>query len=232
MSSLFNEILYRPLFNLLIAIYNVIPGNDFGVAIILMTIIVRLVLMPLSIKALVSQRNIAKIQPKLKELQKKHKDNKQLLGQETMALYKEYGVNPLSGCLPLLIQLPLLFALYQVFVNGFKPENLSALYGFVHNPVTLNVIGLGFIDLSQSSYYLAILAGLLQFIQSKKAAVNMPISTDKSDPSHMINKQMLYFLPILITIIAWRLPAGLGLYWVTTTLFSIFEQVYMSKKYR
>jgi len=234
MIAIFNELLYRPLFNLLIGIYNLIPGHDFGVAVIILTVLIRVILMPLSIKALVSQKNIAKIQPQLKELQKKFKDNKEALTRETMALYKTYGVNPLSGCLPLLIQIPILFALYSTFINGFKPETLNLLYGFVQNPGSIKLVAFGFLNISSKNYILALLAGVFQFIQSKKsiATTSAVPSGDKKDFTQAMNKQMLYFLPIFITIIAWNLPAGLTLYWVATTLFSIFEQFYIAKKYK
>ncbi len=234
MKEIYNTILYQPLLNLLILIYNAIPGHDFGVAIIIMTVAIRLLLVPLSIKAIVSQRNIMKIQPKLKELQVKYKDDKQALTRETMALYKEYGVNPLSGCLPILIQLPLLFALYSAFSSGFRTTSFDMLYSFVHNPGTINQLAFGLFDLSTKSPVMAVLAGALQFIQSKKSSANQPapVAGGQNDTMAAMNKQMLYFLPVFITIIAWNLPFGLTLYWVTTTIFSIFEQIYISKKYK
>lgn len=231
MTSLFNIVLYEPLLNFLIFIYNLTPGRDFGLAIVILTIVIRLVLMPLSVKALVSQRNVMKIQPKLKELQTKYKNDKQALTKETMALYKEHGVNPFSGCLPILIQLPILLALYSVFSTGFKAENLDFLYSFMHNPGTVNQIAFGFLDLAKKSPAMAILAGVFQFIQSKKVNTGQPTAGVKDNPAMAINKQMLYFLPIFITIIAWNLPAGLTLYWAVTTLFSVFEQVYIARRY-
>lgn len=233
MIALFNEILVRPFFNLLIFIYNVVPGADFGVAVVLLTVAIRLVLMPLSVKTLRSQKNIAKLQPKLKELQVKYKNDKQALAREQMALYKEHGVNPLSGCLPLLIQLPILLALYQTFINGFKPESLNLLYSFVENPGTIKSIAFGFFDITHKSPVVAVLAGVLQFIQAKKAnlAANMGAG-GQGDMAAAMNKQMLYFFPFLITIIAWNLPFGLTLYWVVTTVYSIFEQLYINKKYK
>ncbi len=233
MGNIFNLILYQPFLNLLIFIYNTIPGHDFGVAVVIMTVIVRLVLMPLSIKAILSQRNITKIQPKLKELQKKYKDDKQTLSRETMALYKEYGVNPLSGCLPILIQLPILIALYQVFGAGFKATNFHMLYSFVHNPGTIHQLAFGFIDIAKKSPIIAVLAGGLQFVQAKFSMANQVTGAGTQDGTMAaMNKQMLYFFPIFITIIAWNLPFGLTLYWVITTLFSIFEQLYISKRHK
>lgn len=234
MSFLYNELLFRPIFNLLVFIYNTIPGGDFGLAIILLTIIIRFVFTPLSIKSLVSQRELNKLQPKIKELQEKYKNDKQLLGQATMALYKEHKINPLSGCLPLLIQLPVLLALYKALSVGFKPESLSALYPFVRNPGPIREISLGFINLAKGAPLLAIAAGLLQWIQSKQAtSFQAPTSKNEPEsPAFKMSRQMLYFFPIMVIIIAWNLPAGLVLYWVVATIFSIFEQLYIGRKYR
>ncbi|MBI2670276.1 MAG: membrane protein insertase YidC [Candidatus Yanofskybacteria bacterium] len=234
MGFLYNELLFRPLFNLLVFIYNIVPGNDFGVAIILLTIVVRLVFTPLSIKALVSQKELSKLQPKIKELQEKHKNDKQALGQATMALYKEHNVNPFGGCLPLLIQLPVLIALYSALNSGLKPESLTALYSFVSHPVAIKQIAFGFINLTQKNAILAVLAGILQWFQSKKAAsFQAPASKNEiPSPTFQMSKQMLYFFPIMVIIIAWNLPAGLTIYWVTATAFSIFEQLYINRKYR
>lgn len=233
MSTIFHEVLYRPLFNLLVGIYNVIPGHDLGLAIILLTLLIRLLFVPLSIKSLISQQEIAKLQPKLKDLQDKHKEDKQALGQATMALYKEHKVNPLSGCLPIIIQLPVIWSLYRVFINGVKQENLAGLYAFVHNPGVLGHMGLGFIDLAQKNPFMAVLAGVLQGIQAylmsraqKKAAGGA-----SDNPALKMTQQMVYFFPIMIVVISWSLPAGLVLYWITTTAFSIFEQLYIRNRY-
>jgi YidC/Oxa1 family membrane protein insertase len=233
MSFLYNQILFRPLFNLLVFLYNTISGKDFGVAIVLLTVIVRMIFTPLSIKALVSQRELNKLQPKVKELQEKYKGDKQALGQATMALYKEHNINPFSGCLPLLIQLPVLIALYSALRSGLKPDSFSALYSFVQNPGAIKEIAFGFLNIANKNPYLAILAGVLQWFQTKKSMANQnpAIKTDASSSVTQMNRQMLYFFPIMIIIIAWNLPTGLVIYWITATIFSIFEQIYINKKY-
>ncbi|MBI2057584.1 MAG: membrane protein insertase YidC [Candidatus Yanofskybacteria bacterium] len=239
MTYIFNEILYRPIFNFLVFIYNLIPGADFGLAIIVLTLIVRLVFMPLSIKALRSQKLMTKLQPKIKELQARHRDDKAAQAQAVMALYKENKVNPASGCLPLIIQLPVLFALYKAFANGFNPESLKLLYGFIKNPDTINSISFGFFDLSKNSPALAVLSGVFQFLHSKLSFAKQESGKNPDAGSSLkgsfdmgaMNKQMLYFFPIMIIIIGWKLPAGLVLYWAVTTLFSMFEQLYINKKF-
>lgn len=218
----------------MVFVYNSLPGGDFGLAIVLLTIIIRLAFTPLSIKSLISQRELNKLQPKIKELQEKYKNDKQLLGQATMALYKEHKINPLSGCLPLLIQLPVLLALYKALGAGFKPESLSALYPFIHNPGPIKEIAFGFVNLAKGAPLLAIIAGLLQWVQSKQAMLfQTPASGNEPEsPALKINRRMLYFFPIMVIIIAWNLPAGLVVYWIMATIFSIFEQVYINRKYK
>lgn len=234
MIQIFNQILYQPIFNLLVFIYNILPGSDFGIAIAVLTILIRFIFIPLSIKTLRSQKEMAKLQPKLKELQDKHKDNKQAIGQATMALYKEHKVNPFSGCLPLLIQLPILIALYQAFSYSLDPKSLNVLYPFVKNPGLIKEISFGFLDLSHRNPVLSLMAGGFQFLQSRLAtSASAKYSTPGQDATAQImNRQMLYFFPIMIIVISWNLPAGLVIYWVVTTIFSIGEQLYINKKYQ
>lgn len=228
--TIFHESLSRPLFNLLVWIYNVVPGHDFGVAIVLVTVLLRTLLHPLSSKALKSQKALQELQPKIKEIQKKYKD-KQEQARAMTEFYKEHKVNPFSGCLPLLIQLPILIALYRVFLSGVKPESLNALYSFVHNPVTLDPVFAGVVNLAQPNHALAILAGLSQFLQSKATFQGSGAAVG-SDFSKIMSKQMTYMMPLFMVFIAWNLPAGLALYWVVTMLFSVGEQLIVNKKYR
>ena len=151
-----------------------------------------------------------------------------------MELYKEHKINPFSGCLPLIIQLPVLLALYKALSAGLKPESLSYLYPFIHNPGLIKEMAFGFINLAKGAPLLAVIAGLLQWFQSKQA-MSLQTSTSLNEPESpalKINRQMLYFFPIMVIIIAWNLPAGLVIYWVVSTIFSIFEQVYVNQKYK
>jgi len=227
--TIFNEALYRPLFNTLIWIYNIIPGNDLGIAIILLTILIRFILYPLSKKAIQSQKAISFLQPKIKEIQKKYK-NKEEQAKVMMELYKKHKVNPMAGCLPILIQLPILIALYRVFFSGLNMETLNILYGFIQRPDSLNLMFLGLINLSQKNIFLAILAGFFQFIQSKMI-LPQNITKDKSksgglDFSSIMSQQMLYFMPIITIFIAWNLPSALPLYWIVITIFGIVQQYF------
>jgi len=228
----FNEVLYRPLFNGLIFLYNAIPPHDFGVAIILLTVIIRLILYPLNQKAITSQKALGELAPQIKELQNKYSTDKVKQSQALMELYKKNNINPASGCLPLLIQLPILIALYQVFLNGLKPESLSALYSFIASPGQVDPMFLGLISLAKANVALAILAGAFTFWQSKMMVRFQPPAVGQgSDFSSALNKQMLYFMPLFTVFIAWRLPAGLTLYWVVTTLAGVIQQYFVIKKH-
>src|SRR3989344_455659 len=165
MIALYNSIIYYPLLNLLVFFYNIIPGHDIGVVIILLTLLIRVALAPSFHKSLKSQSAMNALQPKLTELREKHKDNKEAQAKAMMDLYKEHKINPLSSCLPLLIQLPILIALYFVFTQALGNE-LGTLWSFVQNPGVINPFFLG-IDLSKPSIVLGILAGAAQFWQSK-----------------------------------------------------------------
>jgi YidC/Oxa1 family membrane protein insertase len=225
LTTLFNEILYRPLFNALVFLYNIIPGNDFGIAIIILTILIRIILFPLSYKSTKSRQALSVLQPKLKEVQQKFKA-KEDQSREMMKLYKDHKISPFSGCLPLLIQFPILIALYRALINVLKPGSLSALYSFVKNPGTINHLFLGFLDLSKGNPVLAILAGVSQFFYSKITMKYTPsIGSQKAMAS-----QMLYFMPILTIIIAWTLPAGLPLYWVISTVLGLGQEYYLLRK--
>jgi len=231
LGTIFNEILYRPIFNALVFLYNTIP--DFGIAIILLTIIIKLVLLPLSHKSIKSRHEMAKLQPQIKELQKKHK-KKDEQSKELMKLYKEHNINPLSGCLPLLIQLPILIALYRVLINILKPESLTALYVSVANPGVINGLSLGILDLSKNSPVLAILAGISQFFYSKITMKYSPQTETKKEGfniQNMMGKQMIYFMPVITVLIAWNFPAGLPLYWIISTLLGLAQEHYLAKKF-
>lgn len=236
LSFLFNELLYNPLLNALMGLYSVIPGNDLGVAIILLTIIIRLLLYPLNDKALRSQKVMQDLQPDIKAVQEKYKNDKEGQAKAMMELYRVKKINPFSGCLMLLIQLPILIALYWVFIAGLDPEKSINLYSFIPNPGAINTMFLGFLDLSKNSPLLAILTGVSQFLHSRMvmhkqdAGAKDQKKDAQSDMMRMMRLQMLYFFPVFIVIIAWNFPAGLPLYWLTMTVFSVGQQYLINKK--
>jgi len=228
----FNIILYQPLFNVLVLLYEYLPGHDFGVAVIVLTILIKLLFYPLGVQAIRSQRALSELQPKIKEIQEKYKTDREKQGKAMMELYQKEKINPFSGCLPLLIQLPILIALYQVFWRGFQPEQMTYLYSFVPQPGLINPTFFGIVNLAQPSLFLAIFAGITQFIQTKMLTPKTPKSKSKdktSQFSNMMQKQMLYFFPIFTVFILLKMPSAIGLYWIVTTIFSIIQQYFIIK---
>jgi len=234
MIALFNTIFYQPILNLLVYLYNVLPGNDIGVAIIALTIIIKLILTPFTFQSLRSQKALQDLQPKMDALKKEHAGDKEKMASETMKLYKEQKVNPLSSCLPVLIQFPFLIAVYQAFRIGLTAEQLQGIYPFIHNPGHINPMTFGIMDLAVPSLILAVLAGLSQFFQTKmmttkKPKKGIPGSKDEGAMASM-NKTMLYFMPVFTVIIGAKLPGGLTLYWLITTVLTIVQQHFVMKK--
>jgi len=235
MIQIFNTILYQPLYNLLIWLYDVLPGNDIGLAIIGLTIIIKVVLLPLSQKSIKSQKEMQQLQPKLEALKKKYKNDKQRLSEETMKLYKEQKVNPLSSCLPLLIQLPFLIAVYQVFRTGLANSGLEMLYPFVANPGSVNPISFGLINLAEPSMVLAALAAISQFFQARMLPTTpqpKKVTAGSKDESMManVNKSMKFAMPLITLIIGMQLPGGLALYWLITTALTVLQQFILFRK--
>jgi len=233
LGAIFNTILYQPLFNGLVLLYNYLPGNDFGVAVIVLTILIKTLLYPLGAKAIKSQKALSGLQPKIKEIQEKYKDDKEKQAKEIMALYKKEKINPFSGLLPLLIQLPILIALFLVFrtfEGGLADSEFEKLYTFVSPPI-IDTKFLGIIDLIKPSMFLAFLAGVFQFFQTKmispKTRTNKKQAPNFSD---QMQKQMQYFFPVFTILILLRLPAAIGLYWIATALFTIIQQYVILKK--
>jgi YidC/Oxa1 family membrane protein insertase len=186
----YEKIFLQPIFNALIWFYNVIPGSDIGVAIVIVTVVLKIILFPFSIKTLQSQKALQALQPKTKELQQRFKGDKQGLAKATMELYAKEKVSPFSSCLPLLIQFPFLIALYQAMNDGLKGARFELLYPFVVRPEQVNAIGFGFLDLSKASIPLAILAAAAQFWQTKMLIGNSRQRSMKMEPLTSARLQM------------------------------------------
>lgn len=235
-SSLFHTFLYQPIFNIFVGLYNLIPGNDVGLVIIILTIIIRILVYPLTASAIKAQKSMQDLQPKMAELKEKYKNDQQKQASELMKLYKNNKVNPFSSCLPILIQLPILIALYLVLRDGLASQNLGEeLYSFISNPENINPIAFRFLDLGKTSTVLALLAGGAQYMQAKnmidrKAPITAGSGAKDENMTAMMNKQMKYMMPVLTIIIGVSLPAGLTLYWFLSTVLTWVQQVFMFKK--
>jgi YidC/Oxa1 family membrane protein insertase len=223
-SLIFNSILYQPMLNFLILIY--IYTNNFGIAVIGLTLLIKFLTNPLNQKALESQKAMAEIQPMLKEIQRKHKDNQEKQAQEMMALYKDKKFNPFSGILLLFIQIPVIWALFYVFKEGINIDP-SQMYSFITFPQTINPYFLG-IDLSKPNIYLAVVTAIAQFIQAKTGTPPTTVKGEADDKTaqitNMMQKQMIIFIPLITLFVLYNLPAALGLYLLITTILTIFQQ--------
>lgn len=235
MSSIFHAALYQPILNLLIWLYNVIPGHDLGIVILILTVLVRLVLFPLTAASIKAQRSMQELQPKMDAIKKEFPTDKQKQAEATMALYKTHKINPLTSCLPMLVQLPILIALFYVLSDAIAAKNLATdLYGFVGNPGTLKTITLGFLNLANPNIIMAILAGGAQYLQARGMVTRQPPKAageggKDEGMTAMMNKQMLYFMPALTVLIGLKFPAGLTLYWFLSTALMVVQQMWMQR---
>lgn len=241
LTFVYTEFLWRPLFNLLVTLTNSIPGHFMWVAIILVTLAVRLVLLPFSLQqarhAQRQQTKMADLKVELARIKTQYKDDKQKQAQETMALYRRAGVNPASGCLLLLIQLPILIALYRVFLTPITAESFQFLYSFVAAPAAVNLSFFG-IELTQGSLLLAIVAGVAQFTQVRyfsPTPTTPPTAADTDDSAKMMaamQRNMAYIFPAMTVFISLRLPSALALYWIVSIGLAILQQIILQKALR
>jgi YidC/Oxa1 family membrane protein insertase len=229
MALFLKTILYYPLFNALMLLVFIIPGHNVGWAIIALTVIIRIILLPSSLNASRQQKKMQDMQPKLAALQEKYKDDKKAQAEALAQFYKDNNVNPLGSCLPLLIQLPILIVLYYVFINGLDTSRFGLLYSWVPRPEYIQTMFFG-LDLAKpDKWILPVLAGLLQFYQGYQITPKTKPG-EKQEMAQMISKQMLFLMPVFTIFIAGKFPAALPLYWIITTLFAIGQQWWIMRE--
>lgn len=237
-SSLWHRVVYQPLYNILTYFIGVLPGHSVGLSIILLTIIVRVALFPLTGKSIRAQQAMKALEPELKQIKEKHKDDKQLQAKKTMELYQEKGVTPFSGCLPLFIQIPIIIGLYMVF-KGLSNIDPSLLYSFIEHPGDYEMHFLIF-DLAGKSAVLAGFAGITQYFQTdlslgRAKAQEVPKKENTGVPSFQedlaksMQVQMRYVLPVMISFIAFNTSAAVALYWTTSNILSIVQELTIKK---
>jgi len=233
---IFNLIFYKPLYNALVFIVGLVPVHDVGMAVIILTLIVQLILFPLRHRSIVAQRKMKQIDPEIKKIKEQFKKDKQEQAKQVMALYRSHGISPFSGFLMLLIQLPVFIALYKLFSTGigFDPGNL---YQFISMPSFIKMNFLGLVDISKSNYALAVLAGLTQFFQMKLAMPKIGQSRGRDETfqdqlSRTMNIQSRYIMPALIFFIALKFSSAIALYWTTMNVFAIFHEAVVAAKAR
>lgn len=233
MSNLYNFIFFKPLLNGLVLLVGYLPYHDIGISIVILTIVVRFIILPFTHKSTITQIKMRELEPDLKEIKSSFKNDPQAQARKTMELYKKHGINPLSGILTLIIQIPIIFALYKVFMGGVNFD-AGSLYSFVSIPKEVNIKFLGLVDMTKNSYFLAFLASITQFFQMKLAIP--PISKDnkgdsfKDNLARSMNLQMRYVMPVFIFFISFKLSSAIALYWTTMNVFAIVHEAIVRRK--
>lgn len=232
MSFFYHTFFFDPLYNILMLLFKILPFFDAGIIVIILTIFVRLIIFPLSRKAILTQVKMNEIGPELAKIKEKYKDKSEEQARHTLALYKEKRVNPFSGILVIIIQIPIILALYQIFLN-FPEVNSSLLYSFVAEPSHVNTTFLGFLDITAKSATLALFAALSTFFQlqfSMKGQSQPKGNSFGDNLTRSMQTQMKYFFPLIVFFISYRISGVIALYWLTTNLFSIAQEFFVRKK--
>lgn len=234
LSAIWNFLLYKPLLNALAFLVSILPGGDVGIAVVVLTILVKVILFPLSQKSIESQAAMNMLAPELNKI-KNSGVSKEEQARLTFELYKKHKANPFSGCLLMLVQIPIIFALYFTFYKGIKFDG-SALYSFIHIPSNLNMVFLGIVDISKKSVVLAVLAGISQFLQAYfMPKPPTPPSNSGSKESFAesfgksMNTQMKFVFPFIVAFIAYSISGAVALYWITSNIFTVGQQIYVKK---
>ncbi len=231
-SSLFNTTLYQPLYNGLIFLIDVLPFVDAGVAVVIFTCIVKFILFPLSKKAVITQFRMKQVAPELEKIKEQNKGNSQEQAMQTMALYKKNGISPFVSIILVFIQLPIIFALYFVFLkSGWPQVNTDLLYSFIKIPASVDVNFLGLIDISGKSWILAIAAAVTNFFQMRYSMPPMEakkkdhVPSFKDDLARSMQVQMKYVFPVVILFIAYNISGAIAIYWTTSNLFALGQEL-------
>ena len=239
---MFHTLFYKPMYNALIYILSIIPTHDVATSVIILTILVKLILLPLSKKMFLSQIAQKKVQPIISKLQEEYKDNRQMLGMKMMEVYKEHKLNPFSSILLMFIQIPIVFALYFVFSRGGLPTlKVDDLYIFIPHTVNIQHIVFG-IDFVKASAYIGVLAAVFQYVQIRFSLSSTVQNQDiykkniaDLKPEEMVQRQMTvmvkYFIPFLIFIASLKVSAAVALYWIVSSIFMITQELYFRKKF-
>ncbi|MFA6006560.1 MAG: YidC/Oxa1 family membrane protein insertase [Candidatus Paceibacterota bacterium] len=230
--AIYSALVYNPIYNLLIALTAIVPGGDVGVAVILLTIITKLVLYPLSQKAVLAQKAMREIEPHVQKVRKEIKDPQEQFKQ-LQALYKEHNVNPFSSFFLLFIQIPILIGLFSV-VQDIKVVQAS-LYSFTPIPQTLGTMFLGIMDVTKPYILLTILVVITQFILAQLMAP-LPVKKEpgkelsfSEEFTRSMGTQTKYILPLFIGFISLKFASAISLYWITNNVFSIGQELYAKR---
>lgn len=233
--NLFFAGIYEPLYNGLVFLVDVVPAHDMGIAVILLTIAVKIVLYPLSRQAVRTQMAMRTVAPEIEAIKKKNLE-KQDEARAIFALYRDRGIRPFASFFLFLFQFPILFGLYWVFWKGGLPSvDIDRLYAFVAIPERVSMEFLGLIDLRERSVVLAGLAGITQLIYARLSmGPRKPRTSDASfsnDLAHSFDLQARYMLPIIVAFISFTIASAVALYWTASNLFMIGQELYMGRRF-
>jgi len=237
-SNIFHLTVYDPLYNGLVFLVDIIPTHDMGLAVIALTIIARIIIYPLSKRAIATQMAMKKIAPEVEKVKAKHKDDREAQGKAIFALYRERGVHPFASFGLVLIQFPILIGLYWVFyAGGFPAVDTALLYWFVEAPAAINMSFLGLIDMGGRNVFIALLAGLTQLIYSRlsmgpRGTQTPTEATLSSDMARSFDLQARYVLPVIIGVIGYTIPAAAPLYWTTSNIFMIGQEYLAGRRFK
>ena len=235
-SALFHTFFYNPIYNALVFLVASVPHGDVGLAVIIITIAIRVILLPFSLSASRTQRAMKVLEPKLKEIKEQHKDNKEEQAKKTMELYKTERVNPFASVVTLLVQMPILFALYFVFrYEPFPAINAHLLYAATPVPHMISLLFLGLISVSGKSIILAVIAAIAQYYQVvlavPKPEPKAPGSSTQEDFTRMISLYTRFVIPILIGVVAYTTSGAVALYFITGAIISVLQELYIRKQF-
>lgn len=231
MSFLYHTFFFNPLYNALVLLFTILPWADAGIIVVILTILVRLIIFPLSKKAVLTQVKMSEIAPDLAKIKEQYKDKTEEQAKRILALYREKGVNPFSGILVIIVQIPFIFALYQIFIH-FTEINSTLLYSFVTMPDHINTVFLGIVDITAKSIPIALLAAVSTFFQfqvSMKGQTQSKGNSFGDNLTRSMQAQMKYFFPVIVFFISYKISGVIALYWLTTNLFSIGQELFIRK---
>ncbi|MBI3633543.1 MAG: membrane protein insertase YidC [Candidatus Vogelbacteria bacterium] len=213
----------------------ILPNHDLGLAVVVLTLFVKMILIPISHRTIKTQKKLKELEPELVKIKEKHKDNQQEQAVKIMDLYKEHGVNPFSGVFLMFIQLPIILALYFVFRTGIDITSVD-IYSFIIKPPFISSALLGLIDLTKKNIFLSILVGLTQFVQVQLSLPPTPKRLNNGESSlsdslaQSMNFQIKFILPLFIMFVSYKLNTAVSIYWIVNNLFTIGHELYVKNK--
>lgn len=237
MIDFFHTALYTPIYNLLIGFTDILPGYDIGLAVIAATIVIRVIVMPLSFSAIRTQRAVRVMEPELKKIKETHKDNKEAQAHAMLALYKAHNINPFAGILMIFIQIPVIISLYWVFnTKELLTVNTEILYSFIPVPTAISPLFLGLFAVTGASITLAVIAALTQVVYGWYA-IPVPKKSENKKPDMQADfgramaVQMRFMLPILIGFAAYFTSVAIALYFITSNIIGVVQEYLVRKLY-